>query len=254
VRLVRFRHGDRLATGFLSGQEVRVLRGTFFEDPVPSGEDVPLADVRLLAPVIPSKVLAVARNYPEHAAEMGNPLPKRPMLFIKPATSVIGPGDPIPLPPDTERVDHEAELAVVVGRLCRRVPEADALKYVLGYTCANDVTARDWQKADGQWARAKGSDGFCPLGPWVETELDPADLAVTSRVNGQARQSGRTSEMAFSPAFLISYASRTITLLPGDVVLTGTPPGVGPMTPGDRVEIEVEGIGVLENPAVSAGA
>ena len=254
MRLVRFRHGDRIATGFLSGQEVRVLRGTFFEDPVPSGEDVHLADVRLLAPVIPSKVLAVARNYPEHAAEMGNPLPERPMLFFKPATSVIGPGDPIPLPPDVERVDHEAELAVVIGRLCRRVPEADALKYVLGYTCANDVTARDWQKADGQWARAKGSDGFCPLGPWVETELDPSDLAVTSRVNGQARQSGRTSEMAFSPAFLISYASRTITLLPGDVVLTGTPPGVGSMTPGDRVEVEVEGIGVLENPAVSADA
>jgi 2-keto-4-pentenoate hydratase/2-oxohepta-3-ene-1,7-dioic acid hydratase in catechol pathway len=254
VRLVRFRHGDLIATGFLSGQEVRVLRGTFFEDPVPSGEDVPLADVRLLAPVIPSKVLAVARNYPEHAAEMGNPLPERPMLFFKPATSVIGPGDPIPLPPDAERVDHEAELAVVIGRLCRRVPEAEALKYVLGYTCANDVTVRDWQKADGQWARAKGSDGFCPLGPWVETELDPADLAVTSRVNGQARQSGRTSEMAFSPAFLISYASRTITLLPGDVVLTGTPPGVGSMTPGDRVEVEVEGIGVLENPAMSADA
>ena len=254
MRLVRFRHGDRIATGFLSGQEVRILRGTFFEDPVPSGEDVPLADVRLLAPVIPSKVLAVARNYPEHAAEMGNPLPERPMLFFKPATSVIGPGDPIPLPPDTERVDHEAELAVVIGRLCRRVPEADALKYVLGYTCANDVTVRDWQKADGQWARAKGSDGFCPLGPWVETELDPADLAVTSRVNGQARQSGRTSEMAFSPSFLISYASRTITLLPGDVVLTGTPPGVGPMTPGDRVEVEVERIGVLENPAMSADA
>jgi 2-keto-4-pentenoate hydratase/2-oxohepta-3-ene-1,7-dioic acid hydratase in catechol pathway len=254
VRLVRFRHGDRIATGFLSGQEVRVLRGTFFEDPVPSGEDVPLADVRLLAPVIPSKVLAVARNYPEHAAEMGNPLPERPMLFFKPATSVIGPGDPIPLPPDAERVDHEAELAVVIGRLCRRVPEADALKYVLGYTCANDVTARDWQKADGQWARAKGSDGFCPLGPWVETELDATDLAVTSRVNGHARQSGRTSEMAFSPASLISYASRTITLLPGDVVLTGTPPGVGPMTPGDRVEVEVEGIGILENPAVSADA
>jgi 2-keto-4-pentenoate hydratase/2-oxohepta-3-ene-1,7-dioic acid hydratase in catechol pathway len=254
VRLVRFRHGDRIATGFLSGQEVRVLRGTFFEDPVPSGEDVPLADVRLLAPVIPSKVVAVARNYPEHAAEMGNPLPERPMLFFKPATSVIGPGDPIPLPPDAERVDHEAELAVVIGRLCRRVPEADALKYVLGYTCANDVTARDWQKADGQWARAKGSDGFCPLGPWVETELDATDLAVTSRVNGQARQSGRTSDMAFSSAFLISYASRTITLLPGDVVLTGTPPGVGPMAPGDRVEVEVEGIGVLENPAVSADA
>jgi 2-keto-4-pentenoate hydratase/2-oxohepta-3-ene-1,7-dioic acid hydratase in catechol pathway len=253
VRLVRFRHGDRIATGFLSGPSVRVLRGTFFEDPVPTGEDVPVADVRLLAPVIPSKVVAVARNYPEHAAEMGNPMPDRPMLFFKPATSVIGPGDPIPLPPDAGRVDHEAELAVVIGRVCRRVPEDEAMASVLGYTCANDVTARDWQKADGQWARAKGSDGFCPLGPWVETELDPGDLAVASRVNGEGRQSGRTSEMAFSPAFLISYASRTITLLPGDVVLTGTPPGVGPMTPDDRVEVEVEGVGVLENPVVSTG-
>jgi 2-keto-4-pentenoate hydratase/2-oxohepta-3-ene-1,7-dioic acid hydratase in catechol pathway len=253
VRLVRFRHGERIATGFVSEGAVRVIRGTFFEDPVPTGEDIPLADVRLLAPVIPSKVVAVARNYPEHAAELGNPLPETPMVFFKPATSVIGPGGPIPIPEGTERVDHEAELAMVIGRLCRRVAEADASRFVLGYTCANDITARDWQKADGQWARAKGSDGFCPLGPWVETEVDPSDLAVTSRVNGEARQSGRTSDMVFSPAALIAFMSRTITLLPGDVVLTGTPPGVGPIRPGDRVEVEVEGIGVLENGVVAGG-
>jgi 2-keto-4-pentenoate hydratase/2-oxohepta-3-ene-1,7-dioic acid hydratase in catechol pathway len=253
VRLVRFRHGERIATGVLEGDEVRVIRGTFFEDPVPTGEDVPLGDVRLLAPVLPSKMVAVARNYPEHAAEMGNPLPERPMLFFKPATSVIGPGDPIPLPEGTERVDHEAELAVVIGRLCRRVAEADAGRYILGYTCANDVTARDWQKADGQWARAKGSDGFGPLGPWVDTEADVSDMGVLSRVNGEARQSGRTSDMVFSPAWLVSYISQTITLLPGDVVLTGTPPGVGPIVPGDRVEVEVEGIGVLENGVVEGG-
>ena len=253
MRLVRFRHGERIATGFVSERGVRVIRGTFFEDPVPTGEDVPLADVRLLAPVIPSKVVAVARNYPEHAAELGNPLPESPMVFFKPATSVIGPGDPIPIPDGTERVDHEAELAVVIGRLCRRVVEADAPRFVLGYTCANDITARDWQKADGQWARAKGSDGFCPLGPWVETEVDPADLAVTSRVNGEDRQAGRTSDMVFSPAALIEFVSRTITLLPGDVLLTGTPPGVGPIRPGDRVEVEVEGIGVLENGVVGGG-
>jgi 2-keto-4-pentenoate hydratase/2-oxohepta-3-ene-1,7-dioic acid hydratase in catechol pathway len=254
VRLVRFRVGERIATGFVSGDEVRVLRGTFFEDPVPSGVDVPLEDVRLLAPVIPSKVVAVARNYPEHAAEMGNPLPERPMLFFKPATSVIGPGDPIPIPGEAGRVDHEAELGAVIGRLCRGVSEDDASRFILGYTCANDVTVRDWQKADGQWARAKGSDGFCPLGPWVETELDPTNVAVTSRVNGEPRQSGRSSDMVFSPAWLVSYISRTITLLPGDVVLTGTPPGVGPMSDGDRVEVEVEGIGVLENPVAAAGA
>lgn len=253
MRLVRFRHGERIATGVLSGEEVGVIRGTFFEDPVPTGEDVPLDDVRLLAPVLPSKIVAVARNYPEHAAELGNPLPELPMLFFKPATSVIGPGDPIPIPEGTTRVDHEAELAAVIGRLCRRVSEADAARYVLGYTCANDVTARDWQKSDGQWARAKGSDGFGPLGPWVETEVDVSDLAVASRVNGEDRQSGRTSEMVFSPAWLVSYISRTITLLPGDVVLTGTPPGVGPMQPGDRVEVEVQGIGVLENGVVAGG-
>jgi 2-keto-4-pentenoate hydratase/2-oxohepta-3-ene-1,7-dioic acid hydratase in catechol pathway len=249
VRLVRFRLGDRIATGVLDGEWIRVLRGTFFEEPVPTGEEIPAADARLLAPVIPSKIVAVARNNPAHAAELGNPVPDEPMLFFKPATSVIGPEDAISLPDESERVDHEAELAVVIGRLCRRVPEEEAPKYVLGYSCANDVTARDWQKKDGQWARAKGSDGFCPLGPWVETELDPADLEVLCRVNGEVRQRGRTSDFVFSPAQLVSFIARSITLLPGDVVLTGTPSGVGPMASGDRVEVEVEGIGVLSNEA-----
>jgi 2-keto-4-pentenoate hydratase/2-oxohepta-3-ene-1,7-dioic acid hydratase in catechol pathway len=249
VRLARFRLGDRIATGVLEGEWVRVLRGTFFEEPVPTGEEVPSADVRLLAPVIPSKIVAVARNNPAHAAELGNPVPDEPILFFKPATSVIGPGDPIPMPEGSERVDHEAEMAMVIGRLCRGVSEEEAPKYVLGYTCANDVTARDWQKTDGQWARAKGSDGFCPLGPWIETELDPSDLEVICRVGGEVRQLGRTSEFVFSPAELVSFIARTITLLPGDVVLTGTPSGVGPMTPGDTVEVEVEGVGVLTNQA-----
>jgi 2-keto-4-pentenoate hydratase/2-oxohepta-3-ene-1,7-dioic acid hydratase in catechol pathway len=251
VRLVRFRFGERIATGVLEDERIRALRGTFFEEPVPTGDEVPTADARLLAPVIPSKIVAVARNNPDHAAELGNEVPTHPMLFLKPATSVIGPEDPIPLPEGSERVDHEAELAVVIGRLCRRVTEEDAPKYVLGYTCANDVTARDWQRADGQWARAKGSDGFCPLGPWIETEIDPADVAVVARVNGEERQRGRTSDFVFSPAALVSFISRSITLLPGDVVLTGTPSGVGPMKPGDRVEVEVEGIGVLRNSAAS---
>jgi 2-keto-4-pentenoate hydratase/2-oxohepta-3-ene-1,7-dioic acid hydratase in catechol pathway len=249
VRLVRFRFGDRIATGVVEGDSVRLLQGTFFEEPVPTGEEVPLADVRLLAPVIPSKIVAVARNNPAHAAELGNDVPTHPMLFFKPATSVIGPDDPIPLPEGSERIDHEAELAAVIGRLCRRVTEEEAPKYVLGYTCANDVTARDWQKADGQWARAKGSDGFCPLGPWIETDLDASDTAVVARVNGEERQRGRTSDFVFSPAELISFISRSITLLPGDVVLTGTPSGVGPLVAGDRVEIEVERIGVLANTA-----
>ena len=249
MRLVRFRFGDRIATGVVEGDSVRLLQGTFFEEPVPTGEEVPLADVRLLAPVIPSKIVAVARNNPAHAAELGNDVPTHPMLFFKPATSVIGPEDPIPLPEGSERIDHEGELAAVIGRLCRRVTEAEAPKYVLGYTCANDVTARDWQKADGQWARAKGSDGFCPLGPWIETELDASDTAVVARVNGEERQRGRTSDFVFSPAELISFISRSISLLPGDVVLTGTPSGVGPLAAGDRVEIEVERIGVLANTA-----
>jgi 2-keto-4-pentenoate hydratase/2-oxohepta-3-ene-1,7-dioic acid hydratase in catechol pathway len=251
VRLVRFRHGERIATGVLEGDIIRTLRGTFFRDPVPTGEEVPAGDVRLLSPVIPSKVVGVARNYAAHAEELGNPVPEEPLMFLKPATSVIGPADPIPIPAAAGRVDHEAELALVIGRLCRRVPQDEALAYVLGWTCANDITARDWQKKDGQWARAKGSDGFCPLGPWIDTELDPSDLDVEGRVNGERRQKGRTSEMLFPPAFLISHISRTITLLPGDVVLTGTPPGVGPLEPGDRVEVEVEGVGVLTNLAVA---
>jgi 2-keto-4-pentenoate hydratase/2-oxohepta-3-ene-1,7-dioic acid hydratase in catechol pathway len=171
------------------------------------------------------------------------------MLFFKPATSVIGPGDRIPLHPGAGRVDHEAELAVVIGRLCRGVTEEEAPRFILGYTCANDVTAREWQKQDGQWARAKGSDGFCPLGPWIETEVDPGDVEVVCRVNGDIRQRGRTSDFVFSPATLVSFISRTITLLPGDVVLTGTPSGVGPLQEGDLVEVEVEGIGVLANEA-----
>jgi 2-keto-4-pentenoate hydratase/2-oxohepta-3-ene-1,7-dioic acid hydratase in catechol pathway len=253
VRLARFRFGERIATGVLEGDWVRVLRGTFFEEPVPTGEEIPVTDVRLLAPVLPSKIVAVARNNPQHAAELGNAVPEEPMLFFKPATSVIGPDDPIPLPAGSERVDHEAELALVVGRLCRRVTEDEAPKYVLGYTCANDVTARDWQQKDGQWARAKGSDGFCPLGPWLDTEVDPSDLEVVCRVNGEVRQRGRTSDFVFSPARLVAFISRTITLLPGDVVLTGTPAGVGPMAPGDQVVVEVERVGVLSNEAVREG-
>jgi 2-keto-4-pentenoate hydratase/2-oxohepta-3-ene-1,7-dioic acid hydratase in catechol pathway len=253
VRLVRFRSEERIATGVLEGEHVRALEGTFFEKPVPTGEELPLDAIRLLAPVIPSKLVCIARNYPEHAKEMGNPVPQVPVLFIKPATSVIGPGDPIPLPPGAGRVDHEAELAAVIGRICRRVTEDQAMSAVLGFTCANDITSRDWQQSDVQWARAKGSDGFGPLGPWIETELDPSDLEVVSRVNGELRQKARTSEMTLSPAQLVSHISQTITLLPGDVVLTGTPPGVGPLEPGDVVEIEIEGIGVLENPVVDGG-
>jgi 2-keto-4-pentenoate hydratase/2-oxohepta-3-ene-1,7-dioic acid hydratase in catechol pathway len=253
LRLARFRTGDRIATGVLEGEVARPLHGTFFEEPVPTGEELPLAGLRLLAPVLPSKVVCVGRNYADHAAELGNEVPAEPLLFLKPSTAVAGPGDPIPLPPVAERVDHEAELAVVIGRLCRGVSEDEALRYVLGYMCGNDVTARDLQKKDGQWTRAKGFDGFCPLGPWIETELDPSDVEVSCRVNGEIRQSARTSVLTFPPAFLVSYVSRVMTLLPGDVILTGTPSGVGPLAPGDLVEVEVEGIGALTNPVAERG-
>jgi 2-keto-4-pentenoate hydratase/2-oxohepta-3-ene-1,7-dioic acid hydratase in catechol pathway len=252
VRLVRFRQGDRIATGLYQGEYVLPLRGTFFEDPVPTGEEIPFDAVRLLAPVIPSKIVAVGRNYAEHAEELGNPMPEEPVIFLKPSTSVIGPEDDIPYPEQSARVDHEGELALVVGRFARRVPAEEVAKYVLGYTCANDVTARDLQDRDPTWDRAKGFDGFCPLGPWVETEFDPLDVAVECRVNDDPRQAGRTSQLAFGPAELVEFVSHIMTLLPGDVILTGTPAGVGPMQVGDTVEVEVEGIGILRNRVVKA--
>jgi 2-keto-4-pentenoate hydratase/2-oxohepta-3-ene-1,7-dioic acid hydratase in catechol pathway len=250
MRLVRFRHGSRIATGALDRDWIRPLQGTFFENPVPTGEEVPLDEVRLLAPVIPSKIVAVGKNYADHAAEMGGEVPEEPVIFLKPSTAVIGPDDPIPYPSIAGRVDPEAEMAVVIGRLARKVPAEEAGRYILGFTCGNDVTARDLQKKDGQWTRGKGFDGFCPLGPWVETEFDPTDVLVECRVNGETRQSARTSLMAFGPNVLVEFVSRVMTLLPGDVILTGTPAGVAPLSVGDRVQVEVEGIGVLGNEVV----
>ncbi len=207
----------------------------------------PLADVRLLAPMLPSKVVGIGKNYAEHAAEMGGEVPAEPIIFLKPSTAVIGPGDAIAYPPQTSELHHEAELAVVIGRLCRDVPAQRAHEVVFGYTCANDVTARDLQRSDTTWTRAKGFDTFCPLGPWVRTDLDPADLTVTCVVGGELRQAARTSAMVCSVAALIAYVSSVVTLLPGDVILTGTPAGVGPLSVGDEVSVTVEGIGTLTN-------
>ncbi len=212
-----------------------------------TGDRWALPDVRLLSPILPSKVVAVGRNYAEHARELGNEVPQTPLLFLKPSTSVIGSGDLIRLPADSTQVEHEAELAVVIGRPAKDVERAQALEHVLGYTAANDVTARDQQRADVQFTRAKGYDSFCPLGPWIETVLDPSDLRVTASVNGVLKQDGRTSEMVHDVASLIAFASNIMTLLPGDVILTGTPAGVGPITDGDTVSIEIEGIGTLTN-------
>jgi 2-keto-4-pentenoate hydratase/2-oxohepta-3-ene-1,7-dioic acid hydratase in catechol pathway len=248
MRLVRFRFGDRIATGVVEGDAVRALAGTFFENPVPSGEEIPLDDVRLLAPILPSKVVCLGKNYAAHAAEFGGEVPEEPLVFLKPSTSVSGPGDPIPLPPISNRVDYEGELAVVIGRIARNVRAEETFRYVLGYTCGNDVTLRDLQKKDDQWARAKGFDGSCPLGPWVETELDPIDVHLETRVNGEVRQSASTSDMVFGVATIIEFVTAFMTLLPGDVIMTGTPEGVGKLEPGDRVEVVIDGIGVLMNP------
>jgi 2-keto-4-pentenoate hydratase/2-oxohepta-3-ene-1,7-dioic acid hydratase in catechol pathway len=253
MRLVRFRHGDRIAAGRVEGDYVHPIRGTFFENPVPTGEEVPLADVRLLAPLIPSKVVAVGRNYVEHAQELGNEMPEEPLIFLKPSTAVIGPGDAIPYPSLSHQVEHEGELAVVMGRIARRVRAEEAGAAILGYTCGNDVTARDLQRKDSQWTRGKGFDGFCPIGPWVETEVDGIDLAIECRVNGVVRQAARTSQMAFGVAELVEYVTQVMTLLPGDVILTGTPAGVGPLAVGDTVEVEIEGIGTLTNGVVDGG-
>jgi 2-keto-4-pentenoate hydratase/2-oxohepta-3-ene-1,7-dioic acid hydratase in catechol pathway len=250
VKIARFSTSGDPRFGIVDDDEIVVLRG----DPMFSGFDtteerIPLADVKLLAPVIPrSKVVAVGRNYREHAAELGNEAPAEPLLFLKPNTSVIGPGDTIVRPQQSSRVDFEGELAIVIGSIAKNVPEADAASVVFGYTVANDVTARDLQEKDGQWARAKGFDTFCPLGPVIETEFEVASQGIETRVNGEVRQSGRLDEMVHSVASVIAYASAVFTLLPGDVILTGTPAGVGPIVAGDTVEVTVEGIGTLSNP------
>jgi len=233
--------------------DVVLLSGDPAVGPVrPVEASVRLGDVRLLAPVLPrSKVVGVGRNYAEHARELGNDVPPEPLLFLKPNTSVVGPGHDVVVPAASQEVHYEAELAVIIGRVCKDVPAQRVADVVLGYTCANDVTARDLQRSDGQWARAKGFDTFCPLGPWVETALDPADVAITCTVNGELRQAGRTSQMVHDVASLVAFVSSVFTLLPGDVILTGTPAGVGPMRPGDDLEVTVEGIGTLQHGVVA---
>jgi 2-keto-4-pentenoate hydratase/2-oxohepta-3-ene-1,7-dioic acid hydratase in catechol pathway len=216
-----------------------------------TGALYPLADVRLLAPVLPSKVVAIGRNYLEHARETGAEPPAEPLIFLKPSTAVVGPGDAIVRPVHlSQRVDYEGELAIVFGRLCRDVPAARVPEVIFGYTCANDVTARDLQAKDGQWTRAKGFDTFCPLGPWIETGLDPGDVRLTTSVNGEVKQDSRTSLMIHGITTLVTYVTAVMTMLPGDVLLTGTPEGIGPLAAGDSVAVEVEGIGALTNRVV----
>jgi 2-keto-4-pentenoate hydratase/2-oxohepta-3-ene-1,7-dioic acid hydratase in catechol pathway len=251
LRIVRYRHDKEVGFGVLEDTTVAAITPHPFGPFQYTGARVPLEDVRLLAPVLPTKVVAVGRNYAEHAREMGGEVTAEPVIFLKPSTAVIGPNDPIVYPAGVDRVDYEGELAAIIGKLTRRVDEADAMQAVLGFTCANDVTARDLQKIDGQWTRAKGFDTFCPLGPWIETDLDSSDLGLRTLVDGEARQSSRTSMLEHGVASLIAFVSSVMTLLPGDVLLTGTPAGVGPLQVGSRVEVEVEGIGVLANPVVA---
>ena len=243
---------DDITYGAVEPEGIRLHLGTPLVAWEPTDTLIGFSHARLLAPVIPTKVVAVGRNYVDHADEMGSELPERPLIFLKPPTSVIGPLQAIRVPADSENVHHEAELAVVIGKVARDVPAEDAGAYILGYTAANDVTARDLQRIDGQWTRAKGFDTFCPLGPAIDTDLDPLEgLQITCRVNGDMRQSGSTADMIFGVSELLSYISHVMTLLPGDVILTGTPSGVGPIEPGDKVEVEIEGVGVLMNPVIA---
>jgi len=244
--------------GVVEGVGVYALRGDLSETPL-SVEDsnpvVALADAHLLTPVAPSKIVCVGRNYKEHAAELGNAMPEEPLLFLKPPSAIIGDGEAIELPPQSQRVEHEGELGVVIGRRARRLgDDEDPLSYILGYTCLNDVTARDLQRKDVQFTRGKSFDTFCPVGPFVVTGLDPSDLLVETRVEGELRQSGRTSAMAFPVPFLVRYISHVLTLEPGDLIATGTPAGVGPLLPGQTVEVSVEGVGTLRNKVKAAGS
>lgn len=260
MRIVRLRNaGNQAQYGIVEGDKIAVATGDPIKGLKRTGASVPLAGAKLLAPVEPVNVLCIGQNYKAHVEEGGDKLPKAPILFMKTTTAVIGPDEPVVIPKVAPaEVDYEAELALVIGKTARNVPESEALKYVLGYTCAHDVSARDCQRNDGQWVRAKSFETFCPIGPWLETELNPLNVRVQGRLNGQTMQDASTSLMIFSIPFLISYLSRGMTLLPGTLLLTGTPAGVGfarkppvYLKPGDVFEVEVEGVGTLRNPVVA---
>jgi 2-keto-4-pentenoate hydratase/2-oxohepta-3-ene-1,7-dioic acid hydratase in catechol pathway len=252
MRIARYSYEGEVRYGVVEGTEVLELPGHPFaaagQALTTTGTVHDLDAVRLLAPVIPSKVVGIGRNYADHAAEMGGTPPDRPLMFLKPTTALVGPDDPIVLPPESTEVHFEAELAVVIGRLCRRVPAGQARSVILGYTCANDVTARDLQQSDGQWTRAKGFDTFCPLGPWIDTDLDPSDVTVECEVNAVTTQRASTGTLIHDVPALVEAVSAVMTLLPGDVILTGTPAGVGPLASGDEVAVTISGLGTLVNP------
>lgn len=255
MRIIRYdtQDGKKPKYGWLLNDKVGEIGGNVFGRYQRKEAETPLADVKLLAPSQPSKIICVGRNYVEHAKELGNEVPKVPLIFMKPPSSIINPNDTIILPPQSTQVEHEGELVAVIGKRGRHITAENAKKHILGYTIGNDVTARDLQKSDGQWTRAKGFDTFCPFGPWIDTEFDPADSVVTCRVNGQMRQMASTRDMVFNVGVLIAYISSVMTLDPGDLIFTGTPAGVGELKHGDEVLVEVEGLGVLKNPVKAEG-
>jgi len=250
MKIVRFKASGKTRYGILQGNRVVEYAGTPFGTFKRGRKKFPLKQVVLLAPTVPSKIVAVGLNYRDHAEEVNLPIPDEPILFIKPSTSLIGPDDPIVCPPLAKRVDFEAELAIVIKKRCRTVPAERAREYILGYTCLNDVTARDLQRKDGQWTRAKSFDTFCPLGPCIATDIDPNGATIESYLNGERKQASNTKHFIFPVEEIVSRVSHVMTLLPGDVIATGTPAGIGPMRPGDKIEVRIDGIGSLKNPVV----
>ena len=255
MRIVRYQTQDakKVKYGWLLDDKVGEISGNPFGRYRRNEATTPLADVNLLAPTEPSKIICVGRNYVEHAKELGNEVPKVPLIFMKPPSAIIAGGETIILPPQSAQVEHEAELVAVIGKRGRNVTTGNARKHILGYTVGNDVTARDLQKSDGQWTRAKGFDTFCPFGPWVDTEFDPSDAVITCRVNGQMRQMASTRDMIFNVGVLIAYISSVMTLEPGDLIFTGTPAGVGELRDGDDVSVEIEGLGMIKNKVKAEG-
>lgn len=246
MRFARFKHGKRIGYGILQDGVLEEISTTPFLPWEGTGVSYDLADVSLLAPSVPSKVIGIALNYRDHVEEMGKAIPEYPNFFYKPSTSVVGPGGVVVTPPGCKQLDYEGELAVVIGSVAKSVSLGRHTEVILGYTCGVDATARDLQAIDGQWGRAKGFDTSSPLGPWIETELDPSNLAITTRLNGETVQSSTTSQMIFNVSALVTFVSAYVTLLPGDVILTGTPSGIGPMNPDDQLSVEIEGIGALD--------
>jgi 2-keto-4-pentenoate hydratase/2-oxohepta-3-ene-1,7-dioic acid hydratase in catechol pathway len=249
MRIVRYKYKTEAPRyGWLLEEKVGAIVGNIYDEYRRQEADLPLGSVRLLAPAQPSKIVCIGRNYAEHAKEHDAEIPKVPLIFLKPPSSILNPGDPILLPPQSQQVEHEAELVVVIGKRARNVIAEEAQKYIFGYTVGNDVTARDLQRSDGQWTRAKGFDTFCPFGPWIDTEFDASDAVITCKVGGQPRQMASTRDMVFNVPTLIAFITSVMTLEPGDLIYTGTPAGVGPLVDGDEVVVEIEGLGKLSNP------